>query len=62
MINTNAWIQTAWNLAQDIDCKPFDEKKLIDYLPEIKSMTVKEPEEFIPRLREIFNFLFTLII
>lgn len=55
MINANAWLQTAVNIGKEIDCKNFDEKKLKEYIPEIRSMTLQNPKEFYPRLVEIFK-------
>ena len=53
-VNSGAWIQTAINKAYEIETKPFDAKRLKAYLPELRSMTVRDPEEFLPRMREIF--------
>lgn len=55
VINANVWVQTALNRADKIDCQPFDKKKLKEYLPEIRSMTLQEADIFLPRLREIFR-------
>lgn len=54
VINSKAWVQTAMNYAQGIATKPYDAKKLKAYLPEIRSMTVQDPEVFLPRLQHIF--------
>lgn len=53
IINANAWVQTAINLGTQIDVEPFDKKKLLETIPEIRSMTVQNPEDFYPRLREL---------
>lgn len=53
-INSRAWIQTAINYSRSIETEPFDANKLKEYLPEIRSMTIQKPEEFLPRLKEIF--------
>ena len=53
-VNSSAWIQTAINKAHEIETKPFDAKKLKAYLPELRSMTVRDPKEFLPRMKEIF--------
>jgi Zn-dependent peptidase ImmA (M78 family) len=42
------------NISKSIDTKPYNAEKLKGYLPELRSMTVKKPEEFLPRMREIF--------
>ena len=55
LINSKAWLQTAINVGKSIDTKIFDVKKLRKSLPEIRSMTIKDPSEFIPRLTEIFK-------
>lgn len=55
IINSRAWIQTAINISKTIDTKPFDAKKLISFLPELRGMTVQRQEIFIPRMREIFS-------
>lgn len=54
IINSRAWIQTAMNISKSIETQPYNAKKLKGYLPELRSMTVKKPEEFFPRMREIF--------
>ncbi|MBQ9016227.1 MAG: HigA family addiction module antidote protein [Firmicutes bacterium] len=54
IINSRAWIQTAMNMAKSIETKPYDAQKLKAYLPELRSMTVQDPEVFLPRMREIF--------
>lgn len=55
IINSRAWIQTAINISKSIDTKPYNAEKLKGYLPEFRGMTVKKPEEFLPRMREIFG-------
>ena len=55
IINSRAWIQTAMNISKYIDTKPYNAAMLKEYLPELRSMTVKKPEEFLPRMREIFS-------
>jgi len=54
IINANIWVQTALNIADTVDCQPFDKKKLQKYLPEIRSMTLQQSDIFFPRLKEIF--------
>jgi len=53
IINSRAWIQTAVNLSNQIETKPYSAERLKSYLPEIRSMTVQTPKEFLPRLKEI---------
>ena len=55
IINSRAWIQTAMNVAKEIETEPFSSEKLKKYLPELRGMTVKKPEEFVPRMEEIFS-------
>ncbi len=54
IINSRAWIQTAINISKNIETKPYDAEKLKIHLPELRGMTIKKPEEFLPRMREIF--------
>lgn len=54
IINSRAWIQTAMNISQNIETKPYNAEKLKEYLQELRGMTVKKPAEFLPRMREIF--------
>lgn len=54
IINSRAWIQTAMNISKSIETKPYNAEKLKGYLPELRSMTLKKPEVFLPRMREIF--------
>lgn len=55
LINARAWIQTAMNFAKHIPTKNFDAEKLKTFLPELRGMTVKSPDDFLPRMREIFS-------
>jgi len=50
VINANAWVQTAINIGTSYKTKPFDKRKLKSTLPEIRSMTVQKPADFLPRL------------
>lgn len=54
VINSRAWIQTAMNISKNIKTNPYNAKKLKEYLPELRGMTVNKPEEFLPRMRDIF--------
>lgn len=53
IINANAWVQTAINIGSQVDVQTFDKKKLINAIPEIRSMTVQEPAVFYSRLTEL---------
>lgn len=53
VINANAWVQTAINLGTQGDVEPFNKKKLLDAIPKIRSMTVQNPSDFYPRLKEL---------
>ena len=55
LINARAWIQTAMNFAKHIPTERFDADKLRAFLPELRGMTVKSPNDFLPRMREIFS-------
>ena len=52
VINANAWVQTAINLGTQLEVEPFDKKRLLEAIPEIRSMTVKNPKDFYPVLKE----------
>lgn len=54
IINSRAWLQTALNVAARMETAPFNADKLKAYIPEIRDMTLQDPEMFLPRLREIF--------
>ena len=55
VINANVWLQTALNKGLAMKVDPFDEKKLKAHIKEIRSMTLQEPNEFLPRLYENFS-------
>lgn len=55
IINSRAWIQTAMNIANSIETQSFNAKRLQAYLPEIRQMTLKDPQVFLPRLKSIFS-------
>ncbi len=55
IINSRAWIQIALNQAKNMKVSPFDAEKLKGYLPEIRKMTIQNPDIFLPRLRKIFS-------
>lgn len=55
MINARAWVQTAINISNNIHTSKFDANKLRKALPELREMTLEKPEDFLPRMREIFS-------
>jgi len=55
VINSNAWVQTALNLGSLEDVDAIDLDYLKASLPEIKSMTLETPQNFMPRLQSIFK-------
>ena len=55
IINSRAWVQTAINYSQGIKTKPYNAEKLKLFLPELRRMTVQSPENFLPKLQEIFT-------
>ncbi|MCR4589024.1 MAG: HigA family addiction module antidote protein, partial [Lachnospiraceae bacterium] len=54
VVNSNAWFQTAMNVSTQIVTETYDEETLKSYLPEIRKMTVQEPEVFLPKMRKMF--------
>ena len=55
IINSRAWIQTAINRSKEIDTEPFNAKKMVSFLPELRGMTVQNQDVFLPRMKEIFS-------
>lgn len=55
IINSRVWLQTAINLSREIVTEPFNAEKLKSFLPELRTMTIKEPKEFVTRMQEIFS-------
>lgn len=55
VLNSNAWVQTVINFGKDMETKPFSEKKLKGYLPQIREMTMQNPSDFIPELLRILS-------
>lgn len=49
-----SWLRMGEIIAQEIPCKPFNRDKLESSLDEIRAMTLMKPEEFQPRLTELF--------
>lgn len=55
IINANVWLQTAINQGLAVPVAEFNGKKLETFIPEIRSMTLQEPDVFLPRLQDIFS-------
>ncbi len=51
----SAWVAEGEKVARNTETKPFDKQKLKDYLPELRRMTLLNPDEFVPRLSRILN-------
>lgn len=54
-LNRNIWASISWREARFIKTEPFDEKKLKSYIPIFKEMTLQDPKEFLPKLKEILR-------
>lgn len=54
IINNNIWLAIAIKIARDKSVKSYNPDRLKEYLPEIRGMTMKSPDVFVPRLKEIF--------
>lgn len=52
LVLRNAWISLAMYYSRSIECNSYEEKKLFDVLPKIKKLMFKNPDEFIPLLKE----------
>lgn len=55
IINSKVWLQTAINIGKQSKVNDFNAKKLESHIDEIRSMTLKSPQVFLPRLKEIFR-------
>lgn len=55
IVNNNAWLETAIRIGQQKDVAEYDASKLKEYLSEIRKMTTQLPEQFVPRLNQIFS-------
>ncbi len=53
ILNSNAWVQTVINLGKQIETQPYSEKRLKEYLPKIREMTLQAPSAFLPQLSQI---------
>jgi cytidylate kinase len=54
VLNSRAWIQTAMNMAQEIETEPYNAERLKKRLPDLRKMTLQQPEFFLPEMRNIF--------
>ena len=54
-LNRNIWASISWREARFIKTEPFDDKKLKSYIPIFKEMTLQDPKEFLPKLKEILR-------
>lgn len=50
-----AWAQQAKILARNIETSPINIKKLINIIPEIRSMTILKPKEFCPKIKSMLS-------
>lgn len=48
-----AWLHMGEILARDIECNPYDSKKFYEALIKIRSLTVKSPDIFVPKTRQL---------
>lgn len=48
-----AWLRIGEIKAQQIECRPFDRERFETALREARTLTVKRPEEYLPRLVQI---------
>ena len=55
IINSNAWVHTALNFGREIETEPIDLKKLKSKLPDIRSMTIEDPNISLPEIKEILR-------
>lgn len=53
IINANAWIQTAINIAKKDEVEPYHRKMLLKAIPDIRKLILEEPEVFYPKLKKI---------
>ncbi|MBS7009096.1 HigA family addiction module antitoxin [Anaerostipes sp.] len=55
VICANAWVQTAINMARNLETGTYNPKKLRLFLPELRKMTLLQAGEFIPKMRDILE-------
>ena len=49
----SAWLRRGEILARGVSCAPFDRTRFQEVLEEIRSLTLEQPEFFVPRLKEL---------
>jgi len=49
----SAWLRRGEILAQYVECSPFDKKRFLVILDEIRSFTTEQPETFVPKLQAL---------
>ena len=49
----SAWLRRGEILAKEVSCAPFDRARFQEALDEIRSLTLEQPENFVPRLKEL---------
>lgn len=54
-LNSNAWVQTALNMGQNIDTNAINLRRLKGHLRKIRGMTLQKPAEFLPELSDILR-------
>ena len=60
VLNSRAWIQTAMNMAQEIETEPYNAERLKKRLPDLRKMTLQQPEFFLNRGLDADKFWFSL--
>lgn len=50
----SAWLRQGEIQARQVQCEPYDRKRLLAVLDEIRGLTREPPEVFVPRLEELF--------
>lgn len=56
MFEKNFWIALALSFARkNKDIQEYDRKKLLSYIPELRSMINADPDSFLPRIKEILS-------
>lgn len=49
---TSAWIRLGEREAEGIACEPYDKERFLTALRRIRALTVKDPVEFVPKMRQ----------
>lgn len=53
VLNANAWVQTAINVANQMNISQFDKKKLTTILPQIRELTLQNPQDVKENLQKL---------